>query len=64
MQISVGEYSRWRTWQVQRHQGRNELDVPKNQQEGQWGSGGVKESSGGRGQRGEVSLDHAGSCRS
>lgn len=38
MQISVGEYSRWRTWQVQRHQGRNELDVPKNQQEGQWGS--------------------------
>lgn len=38
MQISVGEYSGWMAWQVQRHQGRNELDVPKNQQEGQWGS--------------------------
>lgn len=37
MQISVGEYSRWRERQVQRHQGRNELDVPKTQQEGQWG---------------------------
>lgn len=36
MQISVGEYSRWERRQVQRHQGRDELDVPKTQQEGQW----------------------------
>ena len=36
----------------------------KEQQEGQRGSGRVKESSGGRGQRGEVPLDHVGSCKS
>lgn len=33
MQISVGEYSRWRERQVQEHQGQEQLDVPKTQQE-------------------------------
>ena len=34
------------------------------QQDGQWGSGGMTESSGGRGQRGEGPLGHVRSCRS
>lgn len=46
MQISVGEYSRWRERQVQRHQGRSELDVPKNQQGGQWGSASMSKEGG------------------